>query len=62
MNPKVGEIWLGTYKYVESQLIEIHEVEILSNSNGLVKFKRIDNGKELTDIVYSFIEWFKKIK
>ena len=62
MNPNVGEIWLGTYKYVESQLIDIHEVEIISNSNGLVIFKRVDNGKESKDIVYSFIEWFKKIK
>lgn len=60
--PKKGEIWIGTYLYVESQLINIHEVEILSCSNDLVKFKRIDNGYEKIDVVYSFTEWFKKLK
>ena len=59
--PKVGETWRGTYKYVESNLIDIHDVEILSIMDDIVKFKRLDSGEESIDIVYGFIEWFKKI-
>ena len=62
MKPRKGEIWIGTYKYVESELIDIHEVEILSCVGDIVKTRRLDNGKENTDIVYPFIEWFKKLK
>lgn len=62
MKPRKGEIWIGTYKYVESELIDIHEVKILSCVGDIVEFRRLDNGKENTDIVYSFIEWFKKLK
>lgn len=62
MKPRKGEIWIGTYKYVESELIDIHEVEILSCVGDIVKTRRLDSGKENTDIVYSFIEWFKKLK
>jgi hypothetical protein len=59
MKPNKGEIWIGTYKYVESTPIDIHDVEIISNDGSIVTFKRLDNNKMSSDFIVSFIDWFK---